>query len=297
MRVFVTGATGFIGSAIVGELLGAGHQVLGLARSRAAAESLTAAGAQAHPGALDDPGSLRAGASGADGVIHTAFVHDFSDYPAAAATDRRAVETLGAALAGSGRPLLVTSPTGVLAPGRTGTEKDTPDPDSVAALRIAAEDAALDASGQGVRACVVRLPAVHGPGDHAFVPALIAVARDKGVSAFPGDGDVRWPAVHRLDAARLYRLALEEAPAGSVLHGTAEEGVPLRDVAAVIGRRLDLPVAAVPVDGAAEHFGWLAPFVCYDNPVSSAATREQLGWRPERPGLLEDLGQDHYWTR
>ena len=258
MRVFVTGATGFIGSAVVRELLGAGHQVLGLARSDASAQVLTAAGAEVHRGSLDDLGSLRAGAAASDGVIHLAYNHDFSQPETAARTDLRAVEALGTTLRGSDRPLVITSGLAGFAPGRVATEQDLPD--LAAYPRAASAQAALAFASQSVRACVVRLaPTVHGEGDPNFVAALIGIARERGVSGYVGDGQDRWPALHRLDAARLFRLALEHAPAGSVLHGVAEEGVPLRAVAAVIGRHLGLPVVSVPSDEAGEHFGWLTP--------------------------------------
>jgi nucleoside-diphosphate-sugar epimerase len=297
MRVFVTGATGFIGSAVVRELIGAGHRVLGLARSDAAAASLTAVGAEVHRGALDDFGSLRAAAAAADGVIHTAYRHDFSDFMAAAQTDRQAIETLGEALAGSGRPLVVTSGTAGLAPGRLATEDSAPDPGSFAALRFASEEAAVSFAERGVRVSVVRLPpTVHGKGDHGFVPRLIGIARSKGVSAYPGDGANRWAAVHRLDAAQLFRLALETASAGTRLHGVGEEAVPAREIAGVIGRHLGLPVTAVPAERASDHFGFLGPIFSLDAPASSALTRKELDWRPVRPGLIADLDEGHYFT-
>jgi len=300
MRVFVTGATGFIGSAVVAELLGAGHEVTGLARSDDAAAALTAAGAGVHRGNLDDPGSLHGGAAAADGVIHLAFKHDFSDFAAAGETDLRAVETMGAALAGTGKPFVITSGTLLLtriAPGRVGTEQDRPGPQTPPLPRVASESLALALAGRGVRSSVVRLsPTVHGAGDHGFVPRLIDIARGKGIAAYVGDGANHWPAVHRLDAARLFRLALEAAPAGSVLHGAAEQGVPFRDIAGAIGRHLDLPVTGISPEEADAHFGFLAAFVGLDNLTSSAATRELLGWRPEHPALLADLGAGHYFA-
>lgn len=299
MRVFVTGATGFIGSAVVRELLEAGHQVVGLARSDTATAALTAAGADVHRGALDALDSLRSGAAAADGVIHLAF--NFSDYARAVAADLRAVETVGAALEGSSKPFVVTSGTSVLTsllpPGRLGTEEDSVDAGSVAVYRTAVENAAIALAERGVRSSVVRLPSVHGPGDHGFVPTLIDIARTKGISAYVGDGSNRWPAVHRLDAARLFRLAVEAAPAGSWLHGVDDEGVPFRDIAGVIGRRLNLPVVSISREEADSHFGWLGAIASVDNPTSSALTQERLGWRPVHSALIPDLEQGHYFNR
>jgi nucleoside-diphosphate-sugar epimerase len=293
MRIFVTGATGFIGSAIVRELIDAEHQVLGLARSDAAAAPLAAAGADVHRGSLEDLASLHKGTVDADGVIHAAFIHDFSNYAPAAETDRRAIETLGAALAGSDRPLVVTS--GTLLAQRRGpfaTEDDAANP----SFPRKSEEAVLTLVWRGIRVAVVRLPpSVHGEGDHGFVPALIGIAREKGVSAYIGDGLNRWPAVHRLDAAVLYRLVLEKGSASATFHGVADEGVPFRDIAAVIGRRVNVPVVAKSPAEAAEHFGWLAPFVAIDGPASSAQTRERLGWRPKQPGLIPDLDRPRYF--
>ena len=296
MRVFVTGASGFIGSAVVPELIGAGHQVLGLARSDASADALAAAGAEVQRGALDDLDSLRAGATASDGVIHLAYIHDFSNLAASARADLGAVETLGDALEGSDRPLVITSGTLSLPAGRVATERDTPDAGSAGSHRIASEQAALALAARGVRSSVVRLsPSVHDEGDHGFVPALIDIARDKGVSGYIGDGSNRWPAVHRLDAARLFRLALETAPAGSVLHGAADEGVAVRVIAEVVGRHLDLPVVAIAPEDAGEHFGWLGGFLAADVPASSALTRELVGWQPTHPGLIDDLEAGHYF--
>jgi len=296
MRIFVTGATGFIGSAIVQELIGAGHQVLGLARSDASAQSLAVAGAEVHRGTLEDLDSLRRGAIGSDGVIHTAFIHDFSNMAAAGKTDLHAIEALGAALEGSGRPLVVTSGIGLLAPGRLGTEADAADPKSAGGHRVASEAATLSLETRGVRASLVRLPpSVHGVGDHGFVPFLIAIAREKGVSAYVEEGLNRWPAVHRLDAARLFRLAMEKGLAGSRFHGVADGGVPTRDIAAAIGRHLNLPVVAKSREDAPGHFGWLAHFFGMDCPASSVWTQEQLGWHPTQPGLVADLDGEHYF--
>src|SRR5438477_2824291 len=293
MRVFVTGPTGFIGSAVVQELIGAGHQVLGLARSEKAARSLIAAGAEVHHGYLTDLESIRSGAAAADGVIHTAFIHDFSNYGPAAEADRRAIETLGSALAGSDRPLIVTSGT-LLAQhqGPLATEEDANNPN----FPRKSEEAALALGTNGVRTSVLRLPpSVHGNGDHGFVPQLISIAREKGVSAFIGDGLNRWPAVHRLDAAHLYRLALEKGSAAARYHGVADEGVATREIAEVIGRQLNVPVVSKSREEAADHFGWIALFFGIDGPASSAQKRERLGWRPVQPGLIADLSAEHYF--
>lgn len=297
MRVFVTGATGFIGEAIVRELREAGHEVTGLARSDAAAETLARWGAEAHRGELADLESLAAGARASDGVIHAAFIHDFADYAGNGETDRRAVEAMGAALAGSGRPLVVTSGTTVVLPGRPVTEEDAGDRNSPGAPRVASEEAVLAMAQRGVRGSVVRLPpSVHGAGDHAFVPALIEVARRTGVSAHVGDGANRWPAVHRLDAARLFRLALEKAAPGTRLHGVADEGVALRDIARTIGEGLGVPVRSIRADEAEAHFGWLGGFASLDVPASSAITRRALGWEPRGPDLLTDMRENGYFA-
>jgi nucleoside-diphosphate-sugar epimerase len=295
MKVFVTGASGFIGSAVVRELLETGHQVLGLARSDAAAARLAAIGAEVHHGSLDDLDSLRSGAAASDGVIHTAFIHDFSDFARACEIDQQAIETLGEVLAGSDRPLVVAAGTPALLPGHLVTEEDTADPHS-ARLPRRSEEAALELSSRGVRVSVVRLPrSVHGEGDHGFVPILISIARAKGVSAYPCDGSQRWPAVHRLDAAHLFRLALENAPAGSRLHGVADEGVPVREIADAIGRRLGVPVVSLPVEEVGSHFGFLGQIFSLDCPASSTLTQQRVGWHPVQPGLLADLDQHHYF--
>ncbi len=300
MKVFVTGASGFIGLAVVRELIEAGHQVRGLARSDAAAAKIVSTGAEVHRGALDDLDSLRSGAAASDGVIHLAFIHDFSDYEGAARTDLRAVQAIGAALEGSGKPFVITSGTLMLAlflpQGRPGTERDVADAGSVAP-RVVSENAVLALAERGVRSSVVRLsPAVHDRRRGGFAEVLIAIAREKGVSGYVGDGSNRWPAVHQLDAARLFRLALEKAPAGSVLHGVAEEGVPTRAIAEVIGRRLDLPVVSISPEDAGKHFTWLGPATSIDNPTSSALTRELLGWQPLHPTLIQDLEEGHFFA-
>jgi len=240
---------------------------------------------------------LQRGAAGADGVIHTAFNHDFSRFKENCETDRRVIAALGSALAGSERLLIITSGTGLLTPGRLGTEADAPSADSTAIPRIASEEAAAAAAARGVRVSVVRLPpSVPGEGDHGFVPLLITFARDKGVAAYVGDGRNRWPAVHRLDAANLFRLALEKGTAGARYHGVAEEGVPFREIAGVIGRRLDVPVASLTPEEAATHFGWFAHFAALDSPASSRRTRQLLGWQPQQEGLIADLDRESYFT-
>ncbi|MFC8710125.1 SDR family oxidoreductase [Streptomyces sp. NPDC057197] len=301
MRIFVTGASGWIGSAVVPELLDAGHHVTGLARSDASAAALTAAGAEVVRGTVDDLGVLRDAAAASDGVIHLAFKHDIAfsgDFKGAAEADRRAVDVFGEVLAGTGGPFVLASGLAGLSLGRTATERDRPVTDgSPLSMRAVTAEAVLALADRGVRASVVRLsPTCHGAGDHGFVASLTATARARGVSGHVGDGSNRWPAVHRLDAARLFRLAVEQAPAGSVLHGAAEEGVALRDVAEVIGRHLGVPVASVAPEDAAGHFGWLAGMLAQDIPASSELTRELLGWEPVRPGLLADLEEGHYFT-
>jgi nucleoside-diphosphate-sugar epimerase len=296
MRVFITGGSGFVGSAIVPELIKAGHRVLGLARSEAAAKSLAGAGAEVHRGELEDLDSLRRGVAVSDGVIHTGFIHDFSRFKEVCEIDRRAIEVLGSAVAGSDRPLVVTSGAALVAPGRLATEDDTFSVDSKAIPRIASEEAADAVAARGARVSVVRLsPSVHGDGDHGFVPILIGLAREKGVSAYVGEGENRWNAVHRFDAAVLYRLALEKAPARARLHGVAEEEVPFRAIAEIIGRRLGIPVVAKSHEEAAKHFGWFAHFAELDCPASSKLTQERFGWRPMGRSLSADLEEGSYF--
>ena len=297
MRVFVTGATGFVGSAVVSELIGAGHSVLGLARSDEGAATIEAAGARAVRGSVEDLDSLRRGVAEADGVVHTAFGHDFSRFAESCEADRAAIETMGAALEGSDRPLLVTSGIAMLAPGRLATEADTAEGHQMKMPRRS-EAAAMALVERGVRAAVVRLaPSVHGAGDHGFVPILIGIARAKGVSAYVDDGGNRWPGVYRADAARVYRLALERGVvAGARYHAIAEEGVPFREIAAVIGRGLGLPVRSVSGDAVAAHFGFFGMFTGLDMASSSERTREMLGWTPTGPGLIEDVAEAGYFA-
>jgi nucleoside-diphosphate-sugar epimerase len=308
MRVFITGASGWIGSAVVPELTGADHEVVGLARSDASAAALSAAGAEVVRGSLDDLAGLGAAAAASDGVIHLAFKHDLAfsgDFEGAADADRRAVETIGEALAGSDRPLIIASGTMGVSPGHVATERDGHGSNPAVAAwgagpqtRWGTAELTLALASRGVRSSVVRLaPTNHGDGDNGFMATLVAIAHDKGVAGYIGDGTNRWPAVHRLDSARLFRLALEHAPAGSTLHAVADEGVPIRDIAEVIGRHLDLPVVSISPEDAGEHFTWLAGFLGADSPASSALTRELLDWHPTQPGLIADLDQGHYFQR
>ncbi|XZF13050.1 SDR family oxidoreductase [Chitinophagaceae bacterium MMS25-I14] len=296
MRVFVTGATGFVGSAVVQELINAGHTVTGLARTDKAAEQLMAAGAQAHFGDLEDLESLKSGIKDADGVIHCGFIHDFSRFKEVCEVDRSVIMAMGEALKGTDRPLIVTSGTGVLSSiGRPVAETDKAVSD--ANPRVASEEAVDMLAAAGVRVGVLRLPpSTHGVGDHGFVPMLINVAREKGLAVYTGEGNNLWPAVHRLDAAKLYRLALESnfAP-GTRFHAVADEGVPFRKIAEVIGKRLNIPVVSKSPEEAAEHFGWFAHFAAMDIPATSEQTRRQTGWSTTQPGLMEDIDQEAYF--
>lgn len=291
MRVFVTGATGFVGSAVVQELVAHGHQVLGLVRSEAGVRALEAAGAEAVRGDLEDRDGLARAAASADAVIHTAFNHDFSRFAENCELDRRAIEALGAGLEGSDKPLLVTSGTARLASGRLALEADVPK-EGVDGYPRVSEAAAAGLLAKGVRASVVRLaPSTHGAGDHGFVPMLIDIARRTGVSAYLGDGQNRWSGVHRQDAAKVYRLAIERGVGGERYHAVAEEGVPFREIAAAIGRGLGVPVESRPP----EHFGWFAMFAGMDAATSSAWTRQALGWRPTEAGLIADIETAGYF--
>jgi nucleoside-diphosphate-sugar epimerase len=305
MRLFVTGASGWIGSAAVPELIGAGHRVVGLARSDAAAAALTAAGAEVQRGTIDDLDILRSAAAASDGVIHLAFKHDIAfsgGFEAAADADRRAVETFGEVLAGSDRPFVLASGTLGLSPGRVATERDGHDASLMAAVpsgprtRWTTSELVLSLAERGVRSSIVRLaPTNHGEGDRGFVATLVGIARARRVSGYVGEGSNRWSAVHRLDSAHLFRLAAEGAPAGSTLHAVADEAVPIRDIAEVIGRHLDLPVVSIAPEDAGEHFTWMAGFLALDSPASSTLTRALLGWEPAQCGLIEDLDQGHYF--
>lgn len=295
MRVFVTGASGWIGSAVVDELLAAGHEVAGLARSAASAAKLEAKGVEVRRGDLDDLAGLRAGAEAADAVIHLANKHDFANPAVSNAAERAAVETLGDALSGSGRPLLLASGIAGIRQGRPATEADASPFHGPDSPRGGAENLALEYADRGVRPVSLRFsPTVHGTGDHGFIAVLSAIAREKGVSAYPGDGTNRWAAVHVTDAARMVVLGLEKAPAGTRLHAVAEEGVPTKEIAEAIGRAFDLPVASVDPADVAAHYGWIGGFFAMDLAATSAATRELLGWVPDGPTLIEDLGTGAY---
>jgi nucleoside-diphosphate-sugar epimerase len=293
MRIFVTGATGFIGTPTVKELISAGHKVLGMARSDAGAKSLAAIGADVHRGSLEDVDSLRKGATTSDAVIHLGFLHDFSKFKENCEIDRQAIEALGSVLAGSDRPLIVTSGTaGLATPGQVASE-DTVLPPDFPFPRVS-EQTALALVAKGVKASVMRLPQVHNTIKQGLVTYLIAVAREKGVSAYPGEGRNRWAAAHVLDVARLYRLALEKHEAGAKYHAVAEEGVAMREIAEVIGKGLKVPVVSFSTDEAQAHFGWLSMFASHDLRASSAQTREKLGWNPTGPGLIADLERVRY---
>jgi nucleoside-diphosphate-sugar epimerase len=292
MRVFVTGATGFIGSAIVEELIGAGHEVLGLSRSDAGAKALTAAGARVHRGSLEDLGSLKRGAAEAEAVIHCAFIHDFSKFAENCATDKAAIEAMGDVLAGSNKPFIASSGVLGLAEGRPGTEEDSPSHD----FPRKSEETALALVSRAVRAMVIRLsPSVHGDGDHGFVPTLINTAREKGFSMYVGEGKNRWPAVHRLDTARLYRLALEKGTAGAKFHGVADEGIPVKEIAEIIAKRLGVPAVSKSPAEAGALLGLIGHVLGMDSPTSSKLTEERLGWKPTNVGLIQDLEKGRYF--
>ncbi|HET9123596.1 MAG TPA: SDR family oxidoreductase [Solirubrobacteraceae bacterium] len=300
MRVFVTGASGWIGSALTRELIGAGHEVVGLARSETAAAAVRETGAQVLRGDIQDLEVLRAGARGSDAVVHLAFRHEVAfregDPAAAVASDRAAIDAIGEELAGTGRPLAIASGVAGLRPGTLATESDRPEPIPGVGGRVWSERAALALADRGVRSMSVRFaPTVHGDGDGGFIKQIAEADRSHGMAAYVGDGANRWPAVHRSDAARLVRLGIERAPAGSVLHAVGEEGVAMREIAGAIGRGLDIPTGSIAAEDAPAHFGFLAGFIGLDMPVSSAITRELLGWSPEGPGLVEDIDARHYF--
>ncbi|MGY4539181.1 nucleoside-diphosphate-sugar epimerase [Mucilaginibacter sp. UYNi724] len=297
MRVFVTGATGFIGSAIVKDLIETGHQVLGLTRSDEGAKSLIAAGAEAHRGTLEDLESLKSGVAACDGVIHTAFIHDFSKFQENCETDRHAIAAMGDVLAGTNKPLIVTSGTGLgaYAPGEMALEKNVATSKTTHHPRVASEEAAAALTAKGLNASIMRLPpSVHDKGDQGFVPMLIGIAREKGISAYISDGNNRWPAVHRLDAARLFRLALENGEA-TTYHAVGDGGIPTRQIAEIIGKHLNLPVKSVSAEDAPAHFGWFAGFFGSDVPASAKSTEERLNYKPSHPGLIADLEEGHYF--
>lgn len=295
MRVYLTGASGFVGSAIVQQLLQAGHQVLGLARTNSAAEALIKAGAEVHRGNLEDLESIKKGTAGCDAVIHTAFNHDFSRFKANCEHDREVIQALGAALAGSDRPLVITSGIGLLNYGRLVTENDTPAGSEVIP-RAASEEAAHVVAGQGINTYIVRLPpTVHGQGDHGFIPMVIGMAKEKGESAYIGEGQNRWPAVHRLDAAVVYRLIVEKQPLQKVYHAVGEEGISFRQIATAIAQGLQVPVVSKDGQEAEAHFGWFKHFAALDCPASSEQSRKSLGWEPQQPALLDDLAQGMYF--
>ena len=298
MRIFVTGASGFVGSAVIADLIAAGHTALGLARSDAAAEAVAKTGATVHRGSLEDLDSLRAGAKAGDGVIHCGFIHDFSKFMENLEIDRRAILAMGETLADTDKPMLVTSG---MVPGTLGrpileSDRAPPVGDPKRHPRAISEDAADAAAALGARVSAVRLPQVHGDGDHAFVPQLINVAREKGFSAYIGEGQGRWPAVHRFDAARVYRLAVEKGASNERYHAVADEGVPLRTIAEAIGKGLNVPVRSITPEQAQDHFGWFAMFAAMDLPTSSAWTQQRLGWTPTHVGLLEDLAHGTYFS-
>ncbi|MFD2148522.1 SDR family oxidoreductase [Mucilaginibacter antarcticus] len=295
MLVFVTGASGFVGSAVVKELIEAGHEVLGLARSEASAKTLREAGAALHIGSLDDLESLKAGAAAADGVIHTAFIHDFSNYKENCEVDRRAIQAMGEALAGTDKPLVITSGTALVISNPISNERDQPNVSADIVPRVASEEAAAAMAAKGVNVRVVRLPpSTHGTGDYGFVPMLANIAKEKGEAVYVGDGLNLWPAAHRFDAARLYRLVLERGTAATTYHAVAEQGVTMRDIATLIGKKLGLPVVSKNEEEAAAYFGWMTHFAGMNVPSSSQITRDALSWEPSGLGLLEDIEQNYF---